>query len=64
MCYMAKVFALLLDFATLPEKGRKDFLARVNEYLIMSPAQKRRAIGEWKQVIEEHDESGGGVQGR
>ncbi len=50
--YMRKVFALLLDFATLPEKSRRDFLSRVNEFLIMSPVQKRRAISEWEQAAE------------
>jgi len=56
--YTVKVFALLLDFATLPEKSRKDFLARMNEFLIMSPMQKRRAISEWRQATEERGESG------
>ncbi|AOI89403.1 hypothetical protein NUV26_01070 [Burkholderia pseudomultivorans] len=52
MRHMEKVFALLLDFATLPEKSRRDFLARINEFLIMSPLQKRQAIDEWKLVAE------------
>lgn len=57
--HMEKVFALLLDFATLPEKSRRDFLARINEFLIMSPLQKRQAIDEWKLVAEHRrDESG------
>ncbi|XNL44734.1 hypothetical protein NBN09_25215 [Burkholderia lata] len=58
---MVKVFGMLLDFATLPEKSRRDFLGRMNEFLIMSPTQKRRAINEWKQTIEERGESGEGV---
>ncbi|OXI83154.1 hypothetical protein CFB40_18710 [Burkholderia sp. AU31652] len=61
MRYMVKVFVMLLDFATLPEKSRRDFLGRMNEFLIMSPMQKRRAITEWKQTIEERGESGEGV---
>ncbi|AIO35068.1 hypothetical protein DM39_4767 [Burkholderia cenocepacia] len=57
--HMEKVFALLLDFATLPEKSRRDFLARINEFLIMSPLQKRQAIDEWKLVAENRrDERG------
>jgi hypothetical protein len=56
--YMVKVFVMLLDFATLPEKSRKDFLGRMNEFLIMSPTQKRRAVSEWKQEVEERGESG------
>ncbi len=55
---MVKVFVMLLDFATLPEKSRKDFLGRINEFLIMSPLQRRRAISEWRQELEERDESG------
>ncbi|BBA40248.1 MULTISPECIES: hypothetical protein [Burkholderia] len=58
MRYMVKVFVMLLDFATLPEKSRKDFLGRMNEFLIMSPTQKRRAVSEWKQEVEERGESG------
>ncbi|WP_174914262.1 hypothetical protein [Burkholderia lata] len=61
MRYMVKVFVMLLDFATLPEKSRRDFLGRMNEFLIMSPVQKRRAISEWKQAVEERGESGEGV---
>lgn len=57
--HMEKIFALLLDFASLPEKSRRDFLARINEFLIMSPLQKRQAIDEWKLVAENRrDESG------
>ncbi|EKS9798750.1 MULTISPECIES: hypothetical protein [Burkholderia] len=54
---MVKVFVMLLDFATLPEKSRKDFLGKINEFLIMSPLQRRRAISEWRQEVEERDES-------
>lgn len=43
-----KIFALLLEFAALSEKGRREFLTLMNEFLLMSPAQKRRAINEWK----------------
>ncbi|VWC65314.1 hypothetical protein [Burkholderia lata] len=59
---MVKVFVMLLDFATLPEKSRKDFLGRMNEFLIMSPLQKRRVISEWKQEVEERGESSDGVR--
>ncbi|VWD21441.1 hypothetical protein BLA18112_05384 [Burkholderia lata] len=58
---MGKVFALLLEFAVLPEKSRKDFLSRMNEFLIMSPVQKRRAISEWRQVADERGETDEGV---
>lgn len=49
---MVKVFTLLLGFATLPEKSRREFILKMNEFLIMSPLQKRRVIGEWKQVAD------------
>nr|WP_241017616.1 hypothetical protein [Burkholderia sp. Ac-20349] len=58
---MGKVFALLLEFAVLPEKSRKDFLSRMNEFLIMSPSQKRRAISEWRQVADERGDTDEGV---
>ncbi|HIC7210187.1 hypothetical protein [Burkholderia stabilis] len=51
--YMKKVFGLLLGFATLPEKSRRDFLTRLNEFMIMSPPQKRRAIAEWQQATDD-----------
>ncbi|WDD95205.1 hypothetical protein Bsp3421_005370 [Burkholderia sp. FERM BP-3421] len=44
-----QVFALLLDFVTMPEKSRREFLSSVNEWLIMSPRQRRRMIDEWEQ---------------
>lgn len=50
---MGKVFALLLGFATLPEKSKKEFLVKMNEFLIMSPTQKRRAISEWQRMVED-----------
>ncbi len=50
--YTKQVFALLLDFATMPEKSRREFLSRVNEFLIMSPRQKRRMIDEWEQLAD------------
>lgn len=59
---MVKVFVMLLDFATLPEKSKKDFLGRMNEFLIMSPMQRRRAISEWTQAVEERGESGESVR--
>jgi hypothetical protein len=51
--YMGKVFGLLLGFATLPEKSRRDFLTKLNEFMMMSPSQKRRAITEWQHVAED-----------
>ncbi|RQR52297.1 hypothetical protein DIE07_15220 [Burkholderia sp. Bp9002] len=53
MRHMGKVFALLLGFATLPEKSKKEFLVKMNEFLIMSPTQKRRAISEWQRMVED-----------
>lgn len=59
MRHMGKVVVLLLGFATLPEKSKREFLVKMNEFLIMSPIQKRRAISEWKQVADdERDVSG------
>ncbi|WP_321959039.1 hypothetical protein [Burkholderia cenocepacia] len=46
---MGKVFWLLLGFAALPEKSRRNFLTRLNEFMMMSPSQRRRAIIEWQQ---------------
>lgn len=53
MRYMGKVFGLLLGFATLPEKSRRDFLTKLNEFMMMSPSQKRRAITEWQHAIDD-----------
>ncbi|ALK21289.1 hypothetical protein APZ15_26370 [Burkholderia cepacia ATCC 25416] len=53
MRYMGKVFGLLLGFATLPEKSRRDFLTKLNEFMMMSPSQKRRAITEWQHVADD-----------
>ncbi|KVK85638.1 hypothetical protein WS93_02985 [Burkholderia cepacia] len=50
---MRKVFGLLLGFATLPEKSRRDFLTKLNEFMMMSPPQKRRATSEWRQAVDE-----------
>ncbi|RQT88281.1 hypothetical protein [Burkholderia cepacia] len=50
---MGKVFGLLLGFATLPEKSRRDFLTKLNEFMMMSPSQKRRAITEWQHAADE-----------
>jgi hypothetical protein len=52
---MGKVFGLLLVFATLPEKSRRDFLTMLNEYMMMSPSQKRRALIEWQRSADEHE---------
>ncbi|CAD9228190.1 conserved hypothetical protein [Burkholderia cenocepacia] len=57
MRHMDKVFGLLLGFATLPEKSRRDFLTMLNEFMMMSPSQKRRAVIEWQRAANEHDGS-------
>ncbi|ALX14393.1 hypothetical protein P350_22865 [Burkholderia cepacia JBK9] len=49
-----KTFTMLLEFAALPEKSRREFLTSMNEFLLMSPAQKRRAISEWKSRADGH----------
>ncbi|KML50005.1 hypothetical protein VL15_27590 [Burkholderia cepacia] len=61
MRHLGKIFALLIDFSTLSEKSRREFLTMMNEYLLMSPAQRRRAINEWKMQQEggQHDEPRG-----
>ncbi|MBN3787635.1 hypothetical protein G3N94_12100 [Burkholderia sp. Ac-20353] len=59
MRHMVKVFALLLGFAALSEKSKKDFLLKMNEFMMMSPLQKRRAITEWKQVAGGDDDGPG-----
>jgi hypothetical protein len=48
-----KVSGLLVGFATLPEKSRRDFLTKLNDFLMMSPSQKRRAIAEWQRLIDD-----------
>ncbi|RQS19268.1 hypothetical protein DIE03_34875 [Burkholderia sp. Bp8992] len=50
---MGKVFRLLLGFATLPEKSRRDFLMQLNEFMMMSPSQKRRIITEWQHAADD-----------
>nr|WP_083282004.1 hypothetical protein [Burkholderia stabilis] len=44
-----KILTLLLDFASLPDKSRRDFLTEMNEYLMMSHVQRRHAIDAWEQ---------------
>ncbi|MBJ9963389.1 hypothetical protein LGM43_03740 [Burkholderia seminalis] len=50
---MGKVFGLLLGFATLPEKSRRHFLMKLNEFMMMSPSQKRRAVTEWQHAVDD-----------
>ncbi len=53
MRHMKKVFGLLVGFATLPEKSRRDFLTKLNDFIMMSPSQKRRAVTEWQQTLDD-----------
>jgi len=50
--HVGKIFALLLDFAALSEKSRREFLTMMNEFLLMSPVQRRRALIEWKNRVD------------
>ncbi|PRE02464.1 hypothetical protein LMA00_19200 [Burkholderia ambifaria] len=52
MRHVGKVFALLLDFAALSEKSRREFLTMMNEFLLMSPVQRRRTLTEWKTRVD------------
>ena len=52
MRHLGKVFALLLDFAALSEKSRREFLTMMNEFLLMSPVQRRRTLIEWKNRVD------------
>ena len=52
MRHLGKVFALLLDFAALSEKSRREFLTMMNEFLLMSPVQRRRTLNEWKNRVD------------
>ncbi|PQP16288.1 hypothetical protein C5615_20085 [Burkholderia cepacia] len=52
MRHVGKVFALLLDFAALSEKSRREFLTMMNEFLLMSPVQRRRTLNEWKNRVD------------
>jgi len=42
----------LLDFAALSEKSRREFLTMMNEFLLMSPVQRRRTLTEWKTRVD------------
>ncbi|MFJ1213574.1 hypothetical protein AAGT15_27870 [Burkholderia pyrrocinia] len=53
MRHVGKIFALLLEFAALSEKSRREFLTMMNEFLLMSPAQRRRALIEWKNRVDD-----------
>nr|WP_254614981.1 hypothetical protein [Burkholderia pyrrocinia] len=50
--HVGKIFALLLDFAALSEKSRREFLTMMNEFLVMSPSQRRRTLVEWKNRVD------------
>nr|WP_249177013.1 hypothetical protein [Burkholderia ambifaria] len=50
--HVGKIFALLLDFAALSEKSRREFLTMMNEFLLMSPVQRRRTLIEWKHRVD------------
>nr|WP_244137270.1 hypothetical protein [Burkholderia pyrrocinia] len=52
MRHVGKIFALLLDFAALSEKSRREFLTMMNEFLLMSPIQRRRTLVEWKNRVD------------
>nr|WP_310130522.1 hypothetical protein [Burkholderia ambifaria] len=52
MRHVGKIFALLLDFAALSEKSRREFLTMMNEFLLMSPVQRRRTLVEWKNRVD------------
>nr|WP_249744654.1 hypothetical protein [Burkholderia pyrrocinia] len=52
MRHVGKIFALLLDFAALSEKSRREFLTMMNEFLVMSPSQRRRTLVEWKNRVD------------
>lgn len=64
MRHVGKIFALLLDFAALSEKSRREFLTMMNEFLLMSPVQRRRALTEWKNRVDgnSHDLPGDSSQ--
>jgi hypothetical protein len=52
MRYTKRIVALLLCFAVLPEKSKREFLMKMNEFLMMSPLQRRRAMQEWQQTAD------------
>ncbi|MCA8022373.1 hypothetical protein LGN17_24200 [Burkholderia sp. AU30280] len=54
MRHVGKIFALLLDFAALSEKSRREFLTMMNEFLLMSPVQRRRTLIEWKNRVDDN----------
>ncbi|WDD95061.1 hypothetical protein Bsp3421_005218 [Burkholderia sp. FERM BP-3421] len=52
MRYTKRILALLLCFAVLPEKSKREFLLKMNEFMVMSPLQRRRAMQEWQQTTD------------
>ncbi len=52
MRYTKRILALLLCFAVLPEKSKREFLLKMNEFMMMSPLQRRRAMQEWQQTTD------------
>ena len=64
MRHTGTIFALLLDCSTLSERSRKEFLTMMNEFLLMSPVQRRRVLTEWKNRVDgnSHDLPGDSSQ--
>jgi hypothetical protein len=52
MRYTKRILILLVGFALLPEKSKREFLLKMNEFLMMSPLQRRRAMQEWQQTTD------------
>jgi|GEM_PF-1931863 len=52
MRQVGNIFVLLLEFSTLSEKSRREFLTIMNEFLLMSPLQRRRTVIDWKNRVD------------
>ncbi|MCS3396681.1 hypothetical protein [Burkholderia thailandensis] len=50
MSHSPKVASLMLEFASLPEEARREFLVLLNNFIFLSPAARRKTQAEWKRI--------------
>ncbi|AOJ05960.1 hypothetical protein WS71_00435 [Burkholderia mayonis] len=46
-----EVASIMLDFSTLPEEERREFLVLLNNFIFLSPTARRKAQKEWKEIV-------------
>ncbi|AJX34026.1 Uncharacterised protein [Burkholderia oklahomensis] len=51
MSHSRKVASIMLEFSTLPEEERREFLVLLNNFIFLSPAARRKAQEEWKEIV-------------